>query len=97
MKQLKRNLESASEMQKKNYNIVEDSSDKEITIKMSKTTLFFVIIMQFVIVSLFFMLGFVLAWSYGTQTTPSSFAKPLHEHHNTQILQDVENLSKPKS
>ena len=97
MKKLKHTLEVASDMQNKKCHLFEEQDDKEIIIKMSKSTLFFIILMQLLIVSLFFMLGFILAWNYNTQTTPSSFAKPTQNHQHNQIVQDIEGLTNQPS
>lgn len=88
MKELRRNLEMASDMQNKKIKFQEESSSSEVTIKMSRSTLFFIVLMQIFIVSLFFVLGFIVAWNYNTQVTPAAFAKTMPAH-NTQIMQDI--------
>lgn len=91
MKELKRNLEIVSDMQNKKRVFQEEPNDKEVVIKMSRSTLFFIVLMQLFIVSLFFILGFIVAWNYNTQVTPSSFAKPAPAY-NTQIIQDIDKM-----
>ena len=93
MSELRRNLEAISYLQNRKRPIHEEKvTNKEITIHMSKSTFFFVVLMQVIIVSLFFILGFIVAWNYFAQTTPASFAKP-KSTHNSQIIQDIDTLN----
>ena len=59
---------------------------------MSNSKLFLAIFMQLIIASLFFLLGFIVAWNYFSQTTPASFAKP-QSSHNSQIIRDIDQLN----
>ena len=93
MGELKRHIEAVSNMQNRNRMIHEEYDErKEITIQMFKSTFFFVILTQMIIVSLFFVLGFIVAWNYFSQTTPASFART-NASQNTQIIQDIDELN----
>lgn len=70
--------------------------EKEIIIKMGRSTLFFIMLTQLLIVALFFIFGFTVAWNYFSQTTPASFATPINEP-SKQIIDDIADLSRSSS
>lgn len=63
---LRKNIDLISRLQK-SKSLKEDMTNcakGEINITMSKFTLFFIIIFQIILVTLFFVLGFIVAWYY---------------------------------
>ena len=104
MTDLRKNIEFAAHMQNRDRNVgdsnayrsYEQTENKEIVIRMGRSTLFFIMITQLLIVTLFFVLGFAVAWNYFSQTTPSSFARPVADTRN-QIVNDIADLAPSSS